>query len=177
MSGKNLIMCLMAAVLTGAVPHSVMAFDIAGCLDTYAKEHNIKYDLEKPDTMIRPIIYCHTVTGAGAESAIEAEETINNIINGYATELYGEAISVRAQMMEDSKSGSAKKLAKKALSSFMAKDKKSVVQDKVAPNYKDIAKNISKIIELEARIANLEAARLISQERDGAELFEEEDEE
>ena len=91
-------------------------------------------------------------------------------------ELYGAAISVRAQMGEDSKSGSAKKLAKQALSSLTAKDKKSIIQDKVAPNYKEIAKNISKIIELEARIANLEAARLISQEKNGAQLFEKEEE-
>lgn len=176
MSAKVNMISLGAAIFLGIASRPVLAFDIAGCLDTYAKEHNIQYDLEKPDTMIQPIIHCHTVTGAGAESAIEAEETISGIINGYATELYGEAISVRAQMAEDSKDGSAKKLAKQALSSFLAKDKKSVVQDKVAPNYKDIAQNISKIIELEARIANLEAARLITQERDGAALFEEKEE-
>ncbi len=152
------------------------AFDIAGCLDSYAQTHKIEYDLNKPDTMIQPIVYCHTVTGSGAESAVDAADTINGIINGYAVELYGEAIAVRAQMNKDAQSGSAQKLAKKALSSLMAKDKKSVIQDKVAPNYKDIAKNISKIMELEARIANLEAARLISQEKDGAELFEEEEE-
>lgn len=176
MSGRSFIICLTAAIIIGTMPRFAQAFDIAGCLDTYAQEHNIKYDMEKPDTMLQAIIYCHTVTGAGAESAIEAADTINTIINGYATDLYGEAIAVRAQMGKDAQSGSPKKLAQQALSSFMAKDKKSVIQDKVAPNYKDIAKNISKIIELEARIANLEAARLISQERDGAELFEEDEE-
>lgn len=173
---KNKSIICFAALLLFHVGNAE-AFDIAGCLDSYAKEHKIEYDLNKPDTMIRPIIYCHTVTGSGAESAADAADTVNNIINGYAVELYGEAIAVRAQMGEDAKTGSARKLAQKALSSFMAKDKKSVIQDKVAPNYKDIAKNISKIIELEARIANLEAARLISQERDGAQLFEQEDEE
>lgn len=175
MLNKTSIVCLAFTFLFRI--EAARAFDIAGCLDSYAKEHNIEYDLNKPDTMIQPIVYCHTVTGSGAESAAEAADTVNAIINGYAVELYGEAIAVRAQMGEDAKSGSAKQLAKKALSSFMSKDKKSVIQDKVAPNYKDIAKNISKIMELEAGIANLEAARIISQEKDGAELFEKEDKE
>lgn len=173
MYGRSLIVCIWTVILAVAIPHFAQAFDIAGCLDTYAKEHNIKYNLDNPDTMIKPIIYCHTVTGSGSESAIDAEETINNIINGYAVELYGEALSVRANMAKDAGAGSAKKLAKKALSMIGAKDKKTIIQDKVAPNYKDIAQNISKIIELEARIANLEAAWLISREKDGAQLFEE----
>ncbi len=174
MQNKKFIFCLIAALIYRV--ETAQSFDIAGCLDTYAKEHNIEYDLNKPDTMIQPIIYCHTVSGSGSESAADAADTVNEIINSYAVELYGAAISVRAQMGEDSKSGSAQKLAKQALSSLTAKDKKSIIQDKVAPNYKEIAKNISKIIELEARIANLEAARLISQEKNGAQLFEKEEE-
>ncbi len=176
MPNKKIKIYFAALLLACCWNKNAFAFDISGCVENYAKEHNIDYDLNNPDTLIRPIVYCHTVTGSGAESAADAADTINSIINGYALKLYGEAIAIRAKMAADAEPNSAAALAKKAMSSLLAKDKKSVIQDKVAPNYKDISKNISKIIELEAQIANLEAARLISQERDGAELFEEAEE-
>ena len=158
MPNKKIKIYFAALLLACCWNKNSFAFDISGCVENYAKEHNIDYDLNNPDTLIRPIVYCHTVTGSGAESAADA------------------AIAIRAKMAADAEPNSAAALAKKAMSSLLAKDKKSVIQDKVAPNYKDISKNISKIIELEAQIANLEAARLISQERDGAELFEETEE-
>lgn len=168
MSNKKLIYVVLFALLMSG---SAFAIDIPGCIDNYAKENGIKYHIEKPATMVEPIVYCHTVTGTSSKSAMEAGATVNNIINGYATELYGKALSIRASQVANADPTSPAALGKAALGMLGSKDKKAVVQEKVAPNYKDISTHISQIIELEAQIARLEAATLISREKDGADLF------
>lgn len=172
MLNRFFILAVLSALF---VSTSAFAMDIPGCVDNYAKEKGIKYNVEKPATMIEPIIYCHTVTGSGSSSAIEAASTVNNIVNTYALELYGSALAIRASQVANAGPKSPAALGKKAFSMLGSKDKKAVVQEKVAPNYKDIAKHISQIIELEAQIARLEAATLISREKNGAEYFSKEE--
>lgn len=130
------------------------AFDIPAYID----------DPQKVSDNICVIIKENTPVRRGAEEAQNLSAKTNETIVEYAAKLYAEALSIRAGMAAaGGAAGTAEAAGEKALGAIMgSSNKQEVLQNDVKPQIKSIALHVRQIVELEAGIANLQGAQLLS---------------
>lgn len=133
---------------------NALAFDIPAYIS----------DPQKVSDNICVIIRENTPVRRNAQDAQNLSEKTNETIIEYAAKLYAEALSIRAGMSaEGGAAGTAKAVAEKAAGALLgSSDKQEVLQNDVKPQVKSIALHLKQIVELEAAIANLQGAQLLS---------------
>lgn len=150
-----------------------------------AKSFEVPSYIEDPQNIednICIIINANAPDTTSGSSVVSGNRKINETIGEYAARLYADAISIRANMVNNAssgnmateavselggmiggKAGKAVQEGISALSSILAsKDKAAVLQNDVKRSIKNIAIYLKQIVELEAGIANLEGLQVIT---------------
>ena len=117
-------------------------------------------DPQKVNDNICVIIKENTVVRKNSQTAQDLFQKTNETIREYAARLYADALSIRAGM--SSQGGNLAAAEKLAGSLLGSSDKHEVLQNDVKPHIKNIALHVKQIVELEAAIANLQGAQLLS---------------
>ena len=170
--------------------HNIIAiFCIVACLRVLSNAHAFEVpsyikDPQDVSNNICLIINQNTPESTNAETVDAGNKIVADTLSEYAARLYADAISIRANMVGSSGSGSggmvagavgeaASMLNNEAVQKvagaataiaglLSSKDKAAVLQNEVKKPVKNIALYLKQIVELEAAIANLQGLQVLT---------------